>query len=164
MVKYKRIITLLLFFVAFVSLVYAAQDNAGSLKPAPAFKLMDLNGKIVSLADYKGKKAVIVFFWTTWCPYCRAELNTLNQEYAGLVKDSIELLAVNVGEPRQRVANYAKRYVLSFEVLLDPESFVAQAYDIMGVPTYFAINKSGEVVSTGSSFPKKAIMELTKEK
>ena len=45
--KYKKIITLLLFFVSLVSFGCAAQDNAGSFKPAPAFQLADLNDKTV---------------------------------------------------------------------------------------------------------------------
>ncbi len=69
---------------------------------------MDLNDKAVFLSEYKGKKTVLALFWTTWCPYCREELKKLNQEYAGLAKDSIELLAINVGEPKSKVDNFIK--------------------------------------------------------
>jgi len=152
---------MLLFFISFGFSSYAAQDNLSSLKAAPAFQLNDLNDKIVSLSDYKGEKAVILFFWTTWCPYCREELKVLNQEYSGLTKDSIEVLTIDVGEPKYKVDNYAKSYNLSFEVLLDLDSLVAREYDLMGVPTYFVINKSGEVVSAGNHFPKNAVKKLT---
>jgi len=151
---------MLLFFVSCGIVSYAAQGNSSSLKVAPAFQLTDLNYKTVSLSDYKGKKAVMLFFWTTWCPYCREELRTLNQEYPGLAKDSIELLTINVGEPRYKAENYAQSHNLIFEVLLDLDSLVAQDYNLMGVPTYFVINKSGEVVLTGNHFPKNAIKEL----
>jgi len=160
MKKYKIIIILLLFFVSFASLNYAAQDSLNSFGVAPAFQLRDLNDRVVSLSDYKGKKAVMLFFWTTWCPYCREELNVLNQEYASLAKDSIELLAINVEEPKYKVEKYVRRYNLGLEVLLDSDSLVTRDYGLMGVPAYFVINKSGEIVSAGNHFPKNAIKEL----
>ncbi|MFA5062898.1 MAG: TlpA disulfide reductase family protein [Candidatus Omnitrophota bacterium] len=160
MKKYKIIIILLLFFVSFASLNYAAQDSLNSFGVAPAFQLRDLNDRVVSLSDYKGKKAVMLFFWTTWCPYCREELNVLNQEYASLAKDSIELLAINVEEPKYKVEKYIRHYNLGLEVLLDSDSLVTRDYGLMGVPAYFVINKSGEIVSAGNHFPKNAIKEL----
>jgi len=160
MKKHKIIIILLLFFASFASLSYAAQGSLSSFGMAPDFQLGDLNDRVVSLSDYKGKKAVMLFFWTTWCPYCREELNVLNQEYSSLVKDSIEVLTINVEEPRYKVEKYIRRSNLGLEVLLDSDSLVARDYGLMGVPAYFVINKSGEVVSAGNHFPKNAIKEL----
>ena len=155
-------IFLFLFFISFGLSSYV--DKVSANEPAPAFQLKDLNDRVISLSDYKNKKAVVLIFWTTWCPYCREELKTLNQEYAGLSKSSIEVLAIDIGEPKYKVENYAKSHNIEFEVLLDLDSAVARDYDLMGVPTYFVINKSGEVVATGNSFPKNAIKELTGEK
>ncbi len=152
---------ILLFFIGFSLNCYAAQAGASSFKSAPAFQLADLNDQAVFLSGYKGKKTVILLFWTTWCPYCREELKTLNQEYAGLAKDSLELLAINVGEPKYKVENFAKSRNLTFTVLLDKDSTVADAYELMGVPTYFVINKAGQIVSTSNHFPKGALKELT---
>ena len=102
-----------------------------------------------------------MFFWTTWCPYCRAELKTLNAKSADLAKASVVLLAVNVGESKDKVANFVKSRNLSFEILLDKDSQVTELYDLLGVPTYFVINKSGEVVSTENHFPGDVVKELT---
>ncbi len=159
MKRYLRLL-IILFFAGFTFNCYAAQGNASSLKSAPAFQLMDLNDKAVFLSEYKGKKTVLALFWTTWCPYCREELKKLNQEYAGLAKDSIELLAINVGEPKSKVDNFIKSRNLTFEVLLDKDSTVADAYELMGVPTYIVINKAGQIVSAGNGFPKDALKEL----
>ena len=159
MKNYLRLF-ILLFFVGFTFNCYAAQASASSFKSAPAFQLTDLNDKAIFLSEYKGKKAVVLLFWTTWCPYCREELKTLNQEYAGLAKNSIELLAINVGEPKSKVENFVKNRNFTFEVLLDKDSTVADAYELMGVPSYFVINKAGQIVSTGNHFPKDALKEL----
>ena len=160
MKNYLRIF-MVLFFVSLGLVSFIAKVNADNLAVASAFQLKDLNDKVVSLSDYKNKKAVMLIFWTTWCPYCREELNILNKEYTGSVKDSVELLAINVGESKSKVENYVKSHNISFKVLLDSDSLVARSYDLMGVPTYFVINKSGEIVSTGNHFPKNVIKELT---
>lgn len=156
MKKYRKFIMIFLLFSAFISFGYAAEN-----KSAPAFQLMDLNDKLVSLNDYKDKQAVILFFWTTWCPYCREELKQLNQEYAGFARDSIELLAINVGEPKYKVEPFVLSHKLNFEVLLDKDSLVADAYELMGVPTYVVVNKSGQIVSAGNHFPKEALKEVS---
>lgn len=158
MKKHLRLICLSLLLVAVAFNVYAAADNsAASPKSAPDFQLQDLNDKAVFLNDYKGKKAVVLFFWTTWCPFCREALKTLDQEYVGLAKQGIQVLAINVGEPKYKVDNFVKSRSLSFTVLLDKDSTVADAYELIGVPTYVLINKSGEIVSTGNSFPRDAL-------
>lgn len=145
-----------LIFVAFTSLSYAVEN-----KQAPAFQLNDLNDQAVFLSDYKDKQAVVLFFWTTWCPYCREELKRLNQEYAGLTKNSIKVLTINVGEPKYKVDNFVKSRNLTLSVLLDKESTVAEAYELMGVPTYFVIDKAGQIVLAGNYFPKDELKRLT---
>lgn len=160
MKQWLKLTFILLFFISFAFMSYAAQNIPVSLKPAPLFSLSDLEGKAVSLSEYKGKKAVVLLFWTTWCPYCREELKTLNKEYPSLAKDSIELLTINVGEPKHKVDNFVKSHSLSFKVLLDKDSLVSEDYSLMGVPTYFVINKSGQIVSTGNHFPVSALREL----
>ena len=152
---------ILLFFVGFTLSYSAAQESAGILKSAPQFQLQDLNDQAFFLSDYKDKQAVILFFWTTWCPYCREELKALNKQYAELAKDAIKVLAINVGEPKYKVDNFTKNYNLALRVLLDKDSTVADAYDLMGVPSYFVINKAGQIVSTGTRFPKDALKGLS---
>ncbi|MFA5096414.1 MAG: redoxin domain-containing protein [Candidatus Omnitrophota bacterium] len=154
MKKYLRIIFIFFVFLSFVSGVYAIEN-----KPAPDFQLQDLSDKPVFLSDYKGK-GVILFFWTTWCPYCRDELRALEQENPVLSRAGVEVLAINVGEPRHKVENFIKSRDLSFRVLLDKDSTVAGAYQLMGVPTYYVVNRSGEIVSAGNHFPQDALKVL----
>ena len=138
----------------------AVEPDAG-FAYAPDFRLKDLADKEVALSDYKGKENVILFFWASWCPYCRAELKVLNNEYASLKKPSVELLAINVGEPKYKVSNFEESRKLIFRVLLDQDSQVADSYGLMGVPTYFVVNKSGQIIFSGNHYPKDKIQELT---
>ena len=65
----KKSIFLVFFILTFFSSVMAQELSA------PNFALKDLNNNAVTLSSFRGKQAVILFFWTTWCPYCRIEIN-----------------------------------------------------------------------------------------
>lgn len=114
--------------------------------------LNDLNGKAVNLSGYKGKPAIL-FFWTSWCPYCRKETKTLNQLYPQMKKEGITVFAVNIGEPDYKVKGFFKDYGLTFNVLLDKEGKLANHYDVIGVPTYIFLDKTGQVILQAHSLP-----------
>ena len=114
--------------------------------------LKDLNGRVVNLSDYKGAP-VILFFWTTWCHFCRDEIKALNQKYNQLKKEGITLFAINVGEPEYKVQKFFKDYALNFKVLLDEFGLAADKYGIVGVPTYILLDKTRKVISSENRLP-----------
>jgi len=126
-----------------------AAPKAGTLD----FSLRDLQGRITTLAEYRQKQPVIVFFWTTWCPYCRKELQVLNDQYQEVKDAGFSVLAVNAGESQGRVSQYFKGRDLHFPVLLDQNTSVSSSWGILGVPTYIIVNKEGKEVFRGHSFP-----------
>lgn len=126
----------------------------GSFKIASAedIVLNDLKGKTVNLSACKGKP-VILFFWTTWCPHCRKEIKALNQLYPQMEKEGIIVFSVNIGEPEYKVQKFFTNYALSFQVLLDKEGLLADKYNVIGVPTYVFLDKSGQVISNAHVLP-----------
>jgi len=134
--------------------------DAKKLPLAPNFKLQDLSQNTYELSSNKDKLNVLLVFWTTWCPYCQAELKELNKTYPSFINDGIELLAIDAGERLSEVKKYVLRSGFGFKVLLDTDTAVAKAYDVMGVPTYVLINKSGRIVFKGNRFPKEKYKEL----
>ncbi len=114
--------------------------------------LNDLKGNAVNLSSAENKPAVL-FFWTTWCSYCRKEIKGLNQLYSEMKKEGITLFAVNIGESDYKVQGFFKDYVLNFNVLLDKEGKLADQYDVIGVPTYILLNKSGHQVAHDNALP-----------
>ena len=118
------------------------------------FALRNLNKETFRLSDYRGKKPVILFFWTTWCVNCRAGIRAMNEMYPQIVKEGFEVLAINVGESASKVDRFVKTYDLRFKVLLDPDTNTARAFKLIGVPTYILIDKKGHLRFYDHYFPK----------
>jgi len=152
----KRILVvgLLIFGVLFfISRISASSKDVLGM-PAPDFKLQDLNYNTINLQEFKDKEQpVLIFFWTTWCPFCQREIRVLRDSYGSLVKAGVEVLAIDVGESYNKVTSLVGRYQLPFRVLLDKDSHAAETYSIRGVPTYILVNKRGEIVFWDNEFP-----------
>ncbi|ACY18735.1 alkyl hydroperoxide reductase/ Thiol specific antioxidant/ Mal allergen [Haliangium ochraceum DSM 14365] len=105
-----------------------AQSGASSSGP-PDFALRDLDGRTVRLSDYSGK-VVLLNFWATWCVPCSAELPHLQRLYEAYAPDLV-ILAISMDGPETvaKVGPQARRYGLSFPVLLDEETRVAGMYN-----------------------------------
>jgi peroxiredoxin len=128
---------------------------------APEFTLQDIYQDEFSLKSYREKaQPVLLFFWTTWCPYCQKELRVLNSRAAMLDQDGLMVMAVNVGEDPSKVETFIKNIYPSYKVLLDKDTEVSRAYSIMGVPTYVLIDKKGYIVFQDNFFPLKEYKEL----
>lgn len=112
--------------------------------PASDFTLTSLDGKPVSLSSFKGK-VVILNFFATWCPPCRAEMPDLESTYKDLKDKGFEVVAVDLQEDKNTVSGYAKSLGLDFTILLDPNADVFGQYRINGLPTSFFIDKDGTI-------------------
>src|SRR3989304_5771432 len=112
--------------------------------PAPDFTLTSLDGKKVSLADYRGK-VVLLNFFATWCPPCRAEMPDLEATYKELKSQGFEVVAVDLQEDQNTVSGYAKSLGLSFTIVLDRGADVFGQYRITGLPTSYFIDRDGVV-------------------
>jgi peroxiredoxin len=117
------------------------------------FSLYDLNGDKITLSKFRNKNPAVLFFWTTWCPFCLRELGYLAKIYASLSSDNIGVLAINVQESESKLSRFLKRNPLPFKVLLDSDGSVAYSYGLIGVPTYVLIDKRGEIVFQDNYFP-----------
>ncbi|SDH86386.1 Peroxiredoxin [Alteribacillus persepolensis] len=111
---------------------------------APDFTLQTLDGKEVSLSDYRGER-VLINFWATWCPPCRAEMPDMQKLYE---EHDVNILAVNLTETEpgvQSVETFAEDFELTFPLLLDEEIAVANAYGVQPIPSSFFIDREGIV-------------------
>lgn len=118
--------------------------------PAPDFVLKDIQGKTFRMSAQKGKP-VLIFFGTTWCPGCRAEIPVYKKVYETYKTRGLETIYINIMEPAKKVARFAQSNALPFRVLLDEDGTVANRYNIIGVPMIMLVDKDGNVLKVGHS-------------
>lgn len=112
---------------------------------APDFELETIEGETVKLSDYRGQK-VIVNFWATWCPPCRAEIPDFRQIYDEM--DDVEILAVNMTDTesdRDKVEPFVDDFEMEFPVPMDEDSSVATTYEVVAYPTSYMIDSDGHI-------------------
>ncbi len=119
---------------------------------APDFTLETTADTKVTLRDVNGH-GTILFFFTTWCPYCREKLPSLDAERRKMKDEKIELLLVDAGESKAKVKAFIEKQQLPFVVLLDVHTLVAESYGVVGVPTFVLISADGEIVWMGNELP-----------
>lgn len=112
--------------------------------PAPVLMLTDVDGKTWRLSDLRGQP-VIVNFWATWCPPCRAEMPSLQRAWRQLQAEGIMVLAVNVGDSSAAVIDFSLNHGLDFPILLDADSTAMAAWPAQGLPATFIIDAKGRI-------------------
>ncbi|MEJ5241542.1 MAG: TlpA disulfide reductase family protein [Anaerolineales bacterium] len=113
---------------------------------APDFSLETTDGKIIRLSELRGQ-VVVLNFWTTWCPPCRAEMPTLEriaQEYAS---QGVIILGVNstIQDNVADIPDFLAEYSITFPILLDRQGQVTRLYEIRALPTTFFIGPDGVI-------------------
>ncbi len=122
----------------------APADDKLTGQAAPAFELETLDGGKLALDSLHGKR-VLVAFWATWCGSCRKELPELDRARRAIRGDGFVVLAVNVGEPRKKVADHIATNGYGFRVLLDPDWRAAERFGVIALPESFLIDGRGIV-------------------
>jgi peroxiredoxin len=152
--KFNYRAVILVFLAAAVLLVFWALKQKDSFildtlkvgRPAPNFEFPGLDGKIVSLADYRGK-VVLVNIWATWCPPCIDEMPSMEKLYNELKGEDFEILAVSIdAQGIKSVAPFMKAYKLSFPALIDTAGTIKNLYKATGIPESFIIDKEGILI------------------
>jgi thiol-disulfide isomerase/thioredoxin len=135
----------------------SATGALGSLS-APVWELKDLDGKMVKSSDFDGK-VVILDFWATWCPPCKAEIPgfiELQKKYAakGLVVVGISLDEQGPSVVKQFMDQFGMNYPVVMGNLK-----IMQDFGGAGLPTTFVIDRSGKIVAKHVGFASKETFE-----
>lgn len=112
-------------------------------EPAGDFDLETLSGAHIHLADLRGQP-VLINFWATWCGPCREEM-PLIEGYYRRNNSSLRVLAINFDEPVEDVQAFIAENGFTFDVLLDPDTRVADLYRVRGLPTTIFIDPEGVI-------------------
>ncbi|MFZ5915870.1 MAG: TlpA family protein disulfide reductase [Chloroflexota bacterium] len=112
--------------------------------PAPDFSLQTVDGETVTLGALQGQP-VLLNFWATWCPPCRAEMPHIQQVWQAYQADGLIVLAVDEQESAQTVGQFAAGLGLTFPLLLDVTGEVGNDFQVRALPTSFFIDRQGIV-------------------
>jgi len=115
-------------------------------KPAPDFELKDLNGKTVKLSDYRGK-AVLLNFWATWCPPCKAEMPWFVDMQNRYAAQGFQVVGVSMddGGPND-VIKFTREIGVNYPILMGKETVAEQYGSVEFLPTSFFIDRNGNIV------------------
>lgn len=108
------------------------------------FTLEAPDGSESSLSDYGGS-VVLVNFWATWCPPCRAEMPSMQRAWKEVAGEDILILGVNVGEDAGTIDEFIRQVPVEFPLPMDRNSTVVQTWPMRGLPTTFVVDPDGRL-------------------
>ncbi|MDZ4806219.1 MAG: TlpA disulfide reductase family protein [Candidatus Eisenbacteria bacterium] len=119
--------------------------DTSTLKPAGDFKLLDLNGKPKTLADYKGK-VVIVDFWATWCGPCKMSIPHLIELQNEYKEQGLEVVGISLDTTGPKaVGNFALAQKINYTILMGNDQVAAAYGGIKGIPVAFIVSQDGKI-------------------
>jgi peroxiredoxin len=135
--------------MSLVLFVLLSADNACAVKDdppvAPDFTLKDLNGSDISLSDYKGK-VLVLNFWATWCPPCRAEIPDFIEVYDEYKNKGLEILGVSVDQiSPDQVRQFVERNKMNYPVAMATSQFFKDYPPPQAIPTTLVIDMDGKI-------------------
>lgn len=108
----------------------------------PDFRLTDIDGRLHERAAYAGQP-LVVNFWATWCPPCRAEMPDLELVRRRYAPRGLGVMGISIDEDPNPVREFRLRIPVAFPLLLDAERRLANALGIVSFPTTFLVSRQG---------------------
>lgn len=112
----------------------------------PDFTVQALGGKAAKLSDQRGK-IVILNFWATWCPPCRAEMPAIEGLWKKNKDKAFTVMGLSVGEKAGAVADFIRKEGYSYPIYLDPSGDIGGQFGARSIPTTYVLDKSGKAIA-----------------
>jgi peroxiredoxin len=132
--------------VIVLTILFGCSDKvapSGGSKAAD-FSLQDMNGKNVRLSDYRGK-VVLLEFWATWCPPCRASIPGIEKIFKAYKDKGLVVLAVSLDEGGwDSVKSFISKNGVTYTVLKGNDD-VSESYQVRTIPMLLIVDKEGRI-------------------
>ena len=122
----------------------ATQDESG---PAPAFELKDLNGQVLTLSQFRNK-VLVLNFWATWCPPCRAEIPDFVATYNAYKDKGLAIIGISVDRiAPAALAEFVKANNMAYPVAFSTQKIADDYQPGNYIPVTIVIDKKGNIRS-----------------
>jgi thiol-disulfide isomerase/thioredoxin len=135
-------------FVVWKLLIAPRSFKTATAYPAPHVRYQSLQGAPFVLTDHRGR-VVFLDFYASWCEPCKVSLPMV-EKFARTHPD-VDVVPIDVGEPRQVVEVFARKYKLS-HVAMDPKALSQGFFQIDGFPTMVIVDPDGKIRATWTGF------------
>jgi len=128
------------------------------------FTLNDLQGNEISLSDFTGK-IIVLNFWATWCPPCKAEIPDFVETYNEFKNQNVVFLGVSLDDDINALEQFVSEYHINYPVLIDNlTENVSASWNISAIPTTFFINTDGKIIDKWvGQIPKQQLVSILNE-
>ena len=137
--------------IATAGTVRAQESGIAVGSAAPAVRVRDLDGNIVDLGQYIGKRPMLLEFWATWCELCEELLPRIRRSQAAY-GSAVEFIGINVtvNQTPARVRRYLQEHQPPFRTLYDDEGTSIRAYKVPATSYVVIVDGAGKVAYTGT--------------
>ena len=120
--------------------------SAAKTVAAPNFTLKTLDGKKISLSDFRGKY-VFLNFWATWCFPCRVEMPSMEKLYQEFKSSPFQMVAVSLDRQGEKIVRpFVNDKGFNFMILLDENNSTVDTYGVSGIPSTLIISPEGNII------------------
>ena len=126
------------------------QDSLAVGAKFPDFSEKDVNGKPLSVADHKGK-VLLIDFWATWCPPCRAEIPNVVATYKKYHDRGFDIIGVSLDQDQGKLLSYIKEHEMAWPQFFDGQGWqnkLAVKYGIQSIPATYLLDGNGVIIAS----------------
>ncbi|MBE0617620.1 MAG: TlpA family protein disulfide reductase, partial [Proteobacteria bacterium] len=137
----------------------SAERQSGETKPAPDFALTSVDGNRITLAERKGK-VVLLDFWATWCPPCRAAIPHVVELQNKYRADGFEVVGMNMDQDPEDLVSFLAQNTVNYPIVKVSEEVRAAYGGVSSIPVAFLLDRQGRIRHKYLGYDKRIAKEI----